>query len=120
MGTATCRAISALFSAEAVRAIGAFHSNLVRQVFVTVLLALAVWATGAAMWPGLPTVLGLAGSGVLGILLGDTFNFAAAGRLGPPRAGAVFALNAPMAAALAFAGAALAVAGLALIFLRAG
>jgi drug/metabolite transporter (DMT)-like permease len=36
-------------------------------------------------------------------LLGDTFNFAAVGRIGPRRAGAVFALNAPMAALLGWA-----------------
>ena len=133
LGTATCWATSALFSAEAVRAMGAFHFNLVRQVFVTALLALAVWVTGAGLWPGVPTVLWLAASGVMGILLGDTVNFAAVGRLGPRRAGAVFALNAPMAAALgwlflgevlslqAVAGITLTVAGVALAILgRAG
>ena len=42
----------------------------------------------------------LALSGIIGILIGDTVNFAAVGRLGPRRAGAIFALNAPMAAVL--------------------
>ena len=129
LGTATCWATSALFSAEAVRALGAFHFNLIRQVFVTALLALAVWVTGVAVWPGNGAALWLALSGVLGILVGDTFNFAAVGRLGPRRAGAVFALNAPMAAGLgwlfldealslqAVAGIALTVAGVALAIL---
>jgi drug/metabolite transporter (DMT)-like permease len=45
----------------------------------------------------------LALSGLIGILLGDTFNFAAVGRLGPRRAGAIFALNAPMAAVMGWA-----------------
>jgi drug/metabolite transporter (DMT)-like permease len=48
-------------------------------------------------------VVVLALSGIIGILLGDTFNFAAVGRLGPRRAGAIFALNAPMAAVLGWA-----------------
>ena len=42
-------------------------------------------------------------TGVIGILVGDTFNFAAVGRLGPRRAGAVYALNAPMTAVLGWA-----------------
>lgn len=37
---------------------------------------------------------------MIGILIGDTFNFAAVGRIGPRRAGAIFALNAPMAAVM--------------------
>jgi drug/metabolite transporter (DMT)-like permease len=102
LGTATCWAVSALFSADAVRALGPFHFNLLRQVFVTVLLAGAVMLLGGAVWPDGPVLLRLALSGFAGILLGDTFNFAAVGRLGPRRAGAVFALNAPMAAGLAW------------------
>lgn len=50
-----------------------------------------------------PTLGVLVVSGIIGILLGDTFNFAAVGRIGPRRAGAIFALNAPMAAVLGWA-----------------
>ena len=100
LGTATCWALTGLIASDAIRAMGAFHFNLVRQVFVSVLLLALVAATGG--WQGLGltqlAVLGL--SGVVGILLGDTLHFAAVGRLGPRRAGAVFALNAPMAAVL--------------------
>lgn len=98
LGTATCWATTGLISADAVRALGAFHFNLIRQGFVTLLLALILTAT--AGWQGLdlPTIGILAASGIIGILLGDTFNFAAVGRIGPRRAGAIFALNAPMAA----------------------
>ena len=42
-------------------------------------------------------------SGIIGILLGDTLSFAAVGPIGPRRAGAVFALIAPMAALLGLA-----------------
>lgn len=103
LGTATCWATTGLIAADAVRALGPFWFNLLRQGFVTLLLALILTVT--AGWHGvdLTTAGVLALSGVIGILLGDTFNFAAVGRLGPRRAGAVFALNAPMAAVLGWA-----------------
>jgi drug/metabolite transporter (DMT)-like permease len=89
-----------MLSSEAVRAMGPFHFNLLRQGFVTILLLVLVTLSGG--WQGLSgaQVAVLALSGVVGILLGDTLNFAGVGRLGPRRGGAVFALNAPMAAIL--------------------
>ena len=100
LGTATCWAVSGMLSSEAVRAMGPFHFNLLRQGFVTILLLVLVTLSGG--WQGLSgtQVAVLALSGVVGILLGDTLNFAGVGRLGPRRGGAVFALNAPMAAIL--------------------
>lgn len=103
LGTATCWATTGLIASDAIRALGAFHFNLIRQVFVTLILACVVLATGAGGLPGLQGVVLLAVSGLVGILLGDTLNFAAVGRLGPRRAGAIFALNAPMAAVLGWA-----------------
>ena len=103
LGTATCWATTGLIAADPVRALGPFWFNLIRQGFVTALLALILTALGGwhqLDW-GTAAVLGL--SGVIGILLGDTFNFAAVGRLGPRRAGAIFALNAPMAALMGWA-----------------
>ena len=100
LATATCWATTGLIAADAVRALGAFHFNLWRQGFVTLVLLAVVAATGAWAGPKGWMVAVLALSGVIGILLGDTFNFAAVGRLGPRRAGAIFALNAPMAAVL--------------------
>ena len=95
LGTATCWAGTGLFATDAVRMLGPFHFNLIRQAFVSVLLLLIVTLSGA--WAGLavPQALTLALSGVVGILIGDTFNFAAVGRLGPRRAGAVFAQMSP-------------------------
>ena len=51
-------------------ALGAFHFNLIRQVFVALILALVVTAPGA--WAGLDWLsLGLlAASGLIGILMG--------------------------------------------------
>ena len=103
LGTALCWATTGLISADAVRALGAFHFNLWRQGFVSLILAgiVLVPGIGQAVLPGQALVLAV--SGVIGILLGDTFNFAAVGRIGPRRAGAIFALNAPMAAMLGWA-----------------
>lgn len=100
LGTATCWATTGIIASDAIRVLGAFHFNLLRQGFVTLILAGIVLATGSLALPGPEGVALLAISGLIGILLGDTFNFAAVGRLGPRRAGAVFALNAPMAAVL--------------------
>ena len=100
LGTATCWATTGIIASDAIRALGAFHFNLIRQVFVSLILAGVVLASGMLALPGWQSVAVLAVSGVVGILLGDTLNFAAVGRLGPRRAGAVFALNAPMAAVL--------------------
>lgn len=103
LGTATCWATTGLISADPVRALGPFHFNLIRQVFVALLLVVVVGAAGLWQAPGWPVAAVLALSGVIGILVGDTFNFAAVGRLGPRRAGAVYALNAPMTAVLGWA-----------------
>lgn len=100
LGTATCWATTGIIASDAIRALGAFHFNLLRQGFVTMILAGVVLATGSLTLPGPEGIALLALSGIVGILLGDTFNFAAVGRLGPRKAGAVFALNAPMAAIL--------------------
>lgn len=67
------------------------------------LLIAVVVASGTLTLPGWSALALLALSGVIGILLGDTLNFAAVGRIGPRRAGAIFALNAPMAAILGWA-----------------
>jgi drug/metabolite transporter (DMT)-like permease len=129
LGTATCWATTGIIASDAIRALGAFHFNLIRQVFVALLLAGIVLVSGALGLPGWDVMAVLAASGVVGILLGDTLNFAAVGRLGPRRAGAVFALNAPMAACLgwlvlgeklgaqAWTGVAITVAGVALAIL---
>ncbi len=103
LGTATCWAVTGLIAADAIRVLGPFWFNLIRQIFVALLLAAIVMTTGATPDVPLPQLWVLALSGVLGILLGDTLNFAAVGRLGPRRAGAIFALNAPMAAILGWA-----------------
>lgn len=102
LGTATCWAMSGLIATDAVRSLGAFHFNLIRQIFVSLMLVLVVLMLGTWHSPDLHSVLVLAVSGVIGILIGDTFNYAAIQRIGPRRTGAVYALNAPMAAVLSW------------------
>ncbi len=102
LGTALCWATTGVIAADAVRALGPFHFNLVRQLFVALCLAAIVGVM--RHWTGLSAAgaVTLAVSGVVGILLGDTLNFAAVARIGPRRTGALFALNAPLAAAMAW------------------
>ncbi len=103
LGTALCWATTGVIAADAVRALGAFHFNLFRQLFVAACLLAIVTLTGhwTGLSPAIALTLGL--SGIIGILLGDTLNFAAVARIGPRRTGAIFALNAPIAAALGWA-----------------
>lgn len=100
LGAAACWAFTGTIVTGAVRQIGPFRFNLLRHGFVIVLLSLivAIWARGGEL-SGLSALV-LVVSGIIGIYIGDTLNFAAVGRLGARRAGAVFALNAPMAAGL--------------------
>ena len=39
LGTATCWATTGILASDAIRALGAFHFNLIRQVFVSLILA---------------------------------------------------------------------------------
>ena len=100
LGTALCWATTGLFAADAVRALGPFYFNLLRQGFVTALLAVIVLLTGARVEPGWPAILTLALSGIIGILIGDTLNFAATSRSGPRRTRGRPALAAPMTGGL--------------------
>ena len=103
LGAAVCWAITGVMVAPAVQHLGAFRFNLYRQSFVAGVLAVIVLAGG--LWQGIrmDQVLPLVLSGLVGIFLGDTLLFAAVERMGPRRAGALFALNAPMAAILGWA-----------------
>jgi drug/metabolite transporter (DMT)-like permease len=129
LGAAAAWAVTGLISAAPAAHLGAPAFNRVRQVFVTGMLGVYVLATGVWREFDAGNVAPLALSGFLGIFLGDTLLFATLNRLGPRRAGVLFALNAPIAAALgwlalsetlgpaAVAGIALTVAGVALAIL---
>jgi drug/metabolite transporter (DMT)-like permease len=100
LATATCWATTALFSSGPATWLGAAAFNRLRQIAVTLMLALTVGLLGTWREVTPEMFLPLILSGLLGITLGDTLNFATVVRLGPRRAGVLFALNAPMAAFL--------------------
>lgn len=102
LAAALCWAITGTLVYEPVRALGVTRFNRLRGWVVVVALLAIVAAGGRWEMRGDWLAL-LALSGVIGVMLGDSFNYAAVSRLGPRRAGAVFALNAPMAAVLGWA-----------------
>ena len=129
LGAATCWALTGLIASVPAGHLGALHFNRLRQVFGTLFLALYVGVTGVwqtLTWDAAPL---LVLSGLMGIFVGDSLLFVTLNRLGPRRAGILFAFNAPMAAvlgwlllgeqlsALAVMGIALVAAGIALAIL---
>lgn len=100
LGAAACWTVTGILSQSTAQALGPFGFNRLRQGMVAAMLALIVFATGR--WHGIETgdLARLALSGVIGIFLGDTLLYVALIRLGPRRTGALFALNAPMAAVM--------------------
>ncbi|AXC49894.1 DMT family transporter [Paracoccus suum] len=100
LGAALCWAVTGLVGAGPARAVGPTAFGFYRQGMVTLMLGAVTLVTG-----GWQSVTGhdaawLALSGLVGVFLGDTLLFFSLVRLGPRRAGALFALNAPMAALL--------------------
>lgn len=102
VGAAACWALTGIISAGPAGHLGALAFNRLRQVSVTVLLAILVLATGAWQQLDAANIGPLVLSGLIGIFLGDTLLFATLNRLGPRRSGVLFALNAPIAAVLGF------------------
>ena len=98
LGAATCWAFTGLIAAGPSGHLGAPAFNRVRQVFVTGLLALYVIFTGSWRQLDEASVGPLLLSGLIGIFIGDTLLFAALNRLGPRRAGILFALTGQQAA----------------------
>jgi len=100
VGAATCWALTGIIAAGPAGHLGAWAFNWIRQVSVTILLAILMLASGAWRELNVENMAPLALSGLVGIFVGDTLLFAALNRLGPRRAGVIFALNAPMSALL--------------------
>ncbi|MCQ0969835.1 DMT family transporter [Paracoccus sp. TK19116] len=100
LGAAACWALTGTLVTGAVREVGPFRFNLLRHLLVILLLsAVLFFRTPSGLLDHNAAII-LILSGLVGIFIGDTANFAAVGRLGARRAGALFALNAPMAAIL--------------------
>lgn len=115
LGTAICWAATSLIAARPAGHLGAVAFSRLRQLSVAALLSVFVLASGR--WQSLPghDLALLLASGVIGIFVGDSLLFSALNRLGPRRAGILFALNAPMAAILGYAALGETVSGLAAI-----
>jgi drug/metabolite transporter (DMT)-like permease len=100
LGAATCWAFTGMIAPVPAAHLGALAFNRLRQVFGTLFLALYVMVSGvwhSLTWEMMPL---LVISGLLGIFVGDSLLFTALNRLGPRRAGILFAFNAPLAALL--------------------
>jgi drug/metabolite transporter (DMT)-like permease len=129
LGAAACWALTGVLAPGPVAHLGALAFNRWRQLFAVVMFAAVVALSGTWRQFDAATVPPLVLSGLVGIFIGDSLLFTAVGRLGPRRAGVLFALNAPIAAVLgwlvlgetlsarASAGIALTVAGVALAIL---
>lgn len=100
LGAAGCWAATGIIAREPAGALGALSFNRWRQVFATLMFAACVAATGG--WRTLEggVFAPLLASGLFGIFVGDSLLFITLNRLGPRRAGILFALNAPIAALL--------------------
>lgn len=103
LGAATCWAIGSVMSVTPARHLGAIAFTRWRMAMVAVTLWLVVafngtWATFDTHAWGVMAV-----SGLIGIFVGDTALFAAINRLGPRRAGVLFATHAAFSAVLGFA-----------------
>jgi len=103
LGAAVCWAVGSVMSVTPARHLGAFAFTRWRMAMVALMLWAVVafngtWATFDAHAWGVMAV-----SGLVGIFIGDTALFSAINRLGPRRAGVLFATHAAFSAALGFA-----------------
>ena len=94
LGAALAWAISALISANPSSALGALGFVRIRMAMVFVMLAAVLLVTGGWRTVQAAHVTPAIISGLVGILAGDAALFAAMNRLGPRRAGILFASNA--------------------------
>ena len=103
LGAAACWAVGSILSVSPARHLGAFAFTRWRMLLVAIMLWAVTLATGG--WRTLPldSWSVMAFSGLIGIFVGDTALFAAMNRLGPRRAGVLFATHAVFSALLGFA-----------------
>ena len=102
LGAAACWALGSVMSVMPSRHLGAFAFTRWRMLMVAFMLWAVVAFNGS--WHSFDVhawgVMGI--SGLIGIFVGDTALFAAMNRLGPRRAGVLFATHAAFSAALGF------------------
>jgi len=99
---ALCWTITSLMAPKLIAEFGTFRFNTVRIVMASLMLLL-IASLGqtfeASLWHHKGQLMV---SGLIGIFIGDTFLFSSVHRLGPRRAGVLFATNAPMSIIIAW------------------
>jgi drug/metabolite transporter (DMT)-like permease len=102
LGAAVCWAVGSVMSVTPARHLGAFAFTRWRMAMVAVMLWTVVAFQGT--WGSFDVHAWgvMAVSGLVGIFIGDTALFSAINRLGPRRAGVLFATHAAFSAALGF------------------
>ena len=103
LGAATCWAVGSVMSVTPARHLGAIAFTRWRMAMVAVMLWAVVAVQGS--WHSFDSHAWgiMAISGLIGVFVGDTALFAAMNRLGPRRAGVLFATHAAFSAVLGFA-----------------
>lgn len=99
---AACWAFGSLLSAQAATHLGAFAFTRYRMLIAMLLLWALAWVNDGWQSLTLNHIGLLALSGTIGIFIGDTALFAAMNRLGPRRAGVLFATHALFSVLLAY------------------
>jgi drug/metabolite transporter (DMT)-like permease len=102
LGAAACWAVGSVMSVTPARHLGAFAFTRWRMAMVALMLWSVVAFTGS--WRTFDSSAWgvMAVSGLVGIFIGDTALFSAINRLGPRRAGVLFATHAAFSAGLGF------------------
>ena len=103
LGAAACWAIGSVMSVTPSRHLGAIAFTRWRMAMVAVMLWGGVAFNGTWVTFDMQAWGVMAVSGLIGIFVGDTALFAAINRLGPRRAGVLFATHAAFSAVLGFA-----------------
>ena len=94
--------LSQLYGHKPALYFGSLQFNRIRMVVASLLLLIMIWLTGKGWQVSFDAWGWIIVSGIVGIGLGDYFLFIAMERLGPRRTGILFAINAPIAAFLAW------------------
>ena len=102
LGAAACWAVGSVTSVTPSRHLGAFAFTRWRMLMVAFMLWTVVAASGSWRTFSSHAWAVMALSGLVGIFVGDTALFAAMNRLGPRRAGVLFATHAVFSALLGF------------------
>ena len=103
LAAAACWAFGSLLSVEPSRHLGAFAFTRWRMLMVALILWAATFAMSGFPVMSLSHVSAMGVSGLIGIFVGDTALFSAMNRLGPRRAGILFATHAIFSVLLGFA-----------------